>query len=53
MGQDSKDLIIENPIFQPFSYKIDGMIGKIDEKRTRYQFDCAFRDISKESEGKI
>lgn len=32
---------------------MEGMTGRIDEKRTRYQFDCSFRDISRDSEGKI
>lgn len=29
------------------------MTGKLDEKRQRYQFDCAFRDLSRDSEGKV
>jgi hypothetical protein len=29
------------------------MTGKIDDKRQRFQFDCAFRDLSKDSEGNI
>ena len=52
-GQDSKDLIIENPVFQPFSFKMEGMTGRIDDKRTRYSFDSAFRDLGKDSEGRI
>ena len=52
-GQDSKDLIIENPTFVPFSYKLEGIAGRIDENRTRYQFESAFRDLAKDSEGRI
>ena len=33
---DSKDLIIENPIFQPFSFKMEGIQGRIDDKRRRF-----------------
>lgn len=46
-------LIFENPSFMPFSYKVEGMIGKLDEERTRYTFVCHFRDLKKGSQGKI
>eukprot|EP00347_Sterkiella_histriomuscorum_P000406 403375986 len=52
-GQDSKNLIIENPKFQPFSFSERGITGKIDEKRTRYSYECNFRDLAKNSEGNI
>ena len=52
-GINSKTLIFENPRFQPFTFNENEIIGKIDEKRTRYQFETAFKDISKESEGTI
>ena len=29
------------------------MTGKLDDKRTRYSFDCAFKDLTKNSSGKI
>jgi len=51
--ENVKDLIIENPVFKPYSFKLEGTTGRIDDKRTRYSFDCAFRDISKDSEGRI
>ena len=51
--EDVKTLIIENPVFKPYSFKLEGTTGRIDDKRTRYSFDCAFRDIVKESEGRI
>ncbi len=51
--EDGKTLIIENPVFKPYSFKLEGTTGRIDDKRTRYSFDCAFRDISKETEGRI
>ena len=50
---DAKHLIIENVIFQPFSFKVTGLSGKLDEKRTRYSFECHFRDLQKNSEGKV
>ena len=53
IGEDSKNLIIENPKVQPFSFKETGITGKLDEKRTRFSFDCAFRDISKNAEGRV
>jgi hypothetical protein len=28
-------------------------VGKLDEKRTRYSYECYFRDIVKNSEGNI
>lgn len=40
--QRTTTLIFENPMFQPFSYKIEGMVGKLDEERTRFSFECAF-----------
>jgi len=40
-------------LFQPFSYKLEGITGRLDDKRTRFSFDCSFRDLSKDSEGKI
>ena len=46
-------LIFENPVFQPFSYKVQGMTGKLDEERKRYSFECSFRDLVKESQGRI
>ena len=48
-----RDLIIENPHFKPYSFKMEGNVGRIDDKRTRYSFDCAFRDISRESKGRV
>ncbi len=48
-----RDLIIENPIFKPYSFKMEGNTGRIDDKRTRYSFDCAFRDLGRESKGRI
>lgn len=51
--ENAKDLIIENPVFKPYSFKLEGTTGRIDDKRTRYSFDCAFRDISRDSEGRI
>jgi hypothetical protein len=48
-----KDLIIENPVFKPYSFKMEGNTGRIDDKRTRYSFNCAFRDLSRESQGRI
>ena len=32
-------LIFENPTFMPFSYKLEGMLGKLDEQRRRYSFE--------------
>ena len=32
---------------------MEGNTGRIDDNRTRYSFDCAFRDLSKESQGRI
>lgn len=29
------------------------MTGRLDEKRTRFSFDCAFRDISRNSFGRL
>ena len=29
------------------------MIGKLDNSRTRYSFECVFHDVSKDSSGKI
>ena len=29
------------------------MVGKIDERRTRYAFECVFRDLMKDSFGRI
>jgi hypothetical protein len=48
-----KDLIIENPVFKPYSFKMEGNTGRIDDKRTRYSFNCAFRDLSHDSQGRI
>ena len=51
--EDGSHLIFENPIFQPFSFKSTGLTGRLDEKRTRYSFECYFRDIVKDSQGKV
>jgi hypothetical protein len=48
-----RDLIIENPVFKPYSFKMEGNTGRIDDKRTRYSFDCAFRDLGRESKGRV
>lgn len=32
---------------------MEGTTGRIDDKRTRYSFDCAFRDLSKDSQGRV
>lgn len=53
IGTDSKDLIIENPKFQPFAFTERGLTGKLDEKRTRYSYECHFRDLSKNSSGNL
>ena len=45
----NRTLIFENPSFMPFAYRMQGMVGKIDERRTRYSFECAFRDLLKDS----
>ena len=29
------------------------MTGRLDEKRRRFNFDCSFRDLSKDTHGKI
>jgi len=29
------------------------MTGKLDDKRTRYSFDCAFKDLTKNSSGRV
>ena len=29
------------------------MVGKLDEERTRYSFQCSFHDLIKESKGRI
>ena len=49
----TRTLIFENPAFMPFAYKMQGMVGKIDERRTRYSFECIFRDLLKGSLGRI
>jgi hypothetical protein len=48
-----RDLIIENPIFKPYSFKMEGNTGRIDDNRTRYSFDCAFRDLGRETKGRV
>ena len=32
---------------------MEGMVGKLDEERTRFSFECAFQDLIKESKGRI
>ena len=32
---------------------MEGNTGRIDDHRTRYSFDCAFRDLGRESKGRI
>lgn len=49
----STTLIFENPTFMPFSYKMEGMVGKLDEERRRFSFDCSFRDLIKGSQGRV
>jgi hypothetical protein len=46
-------LIFENPVFLPYAYKIEGMVGKLDADKTRYSFECSFRDLVKESQGEV
>jgi hypothetical protein len=29
------------------------MVGKLDEERTRFSFECAFQDLVKESRGRV
>ena len=57
-GQISEDelrrtLIFENPKIEPYAYKLQGMVGKIDAERTRLSFDCVFKDLRKDSVGRI
>ena len=52
-GEDSKNLIIENPSFHPFSFRESGMAGRVDDSSTRYAFDCHFRDIVANTEGRV
>ncbi len=40
-------------MFKPYSYKQEGTTGRIDERHTRYSFECAFRDLGRESRGRI
>mmetsp|Transcript_35520 Transcript_35520/g.43520 ORF Transcript_35520/g.43520 Transcript_35520/m.43520 type:complete len:194 (-) Transcript_35520:65-646(-) len=48
-----RTLIFENPIFQPFAHKAQGMMGRIDEDRRRFEFECVFRDLIRDSQGRI
>ena len=32
---------------------MEGIAGRVDDKRTRYQFESAFRDLGKDAEGRI
>ena len=48
-----RTLIFENPVFQPFAHKEQGMMGRIDEDRRRFEFECVFRDLIKDSMGRI
>ena len=31
-----KDLQLENIVFQPYSFKVQGLTGRLDENRRRY-----------------
>ena len=48
-----RTLIFENPVFQPFAHKEQGMMGRLDEDRRRFEFECVFRDLIKDSTGRI
>jgi hypothetical protein len=50
---DPSQLIFENPQFAPYAYEAQGLLGKLDGKRTRYSFECVFHDLKKVSEGKV
>ena len=49
----NRTLIFENPRMQPYAYKLQGMVGKIDEDRQRMEFECVFRDLRKDSMGRV
>ena len=49
----SSTLIFENPAFMPFSFEVQGMMGKIDHTKKRYSFECHFTDLLRDSKGKV
>ena len=48
-----RTLIIENPLFQPFAHQVQGMMGKLDETRRRFEFECVFHDLIRDTQGRI
>lgn len=48
-----RTLIFENPIFQPFAHQAQGMMGDMEKDSKRYEFECVFRDLIRDSQGRI
>lgn len=48
-----RTLIFENPMFQPFAHQEQGMMGNLDGDRKRYEFECVFRDLIRDTQGRI
>ena len=48
-----RTLIFENPVFQAFAHQEQGMMGRLDEDRRRFEFECTFRDLLRDSQGRI
>ena len=50
---NSNHLQLENPKFAPYSFDLHGITGKVDEDRTRYSFECNFKDMIKGTVGRV
>ena len=46
-------MIFENPKLEIYAYKLQGMTGKISQDRQRFSFTCVFRDLRKDSMGRV